>query len=107
MASIGNQRISFNVAACNLLDNYEQYEHAELLSDKTRIDIVGVRFLTQSTEKSIVIKRKHQKGKIVGGMDISSKYYAEKLFGMIGTQKKTTNYAVTKESENILVIHTK
>jgi len=107
VASVGYQRLSLNVSACNLLGDYEKYKYVELLRDPTRANIIGVRFLIDSTEKSIVIKRKTSGGKIVGGIDISSKHHIEKLFGNVGIQRKTTNYSVTKESENILVVHTK
>jgi len=106
-ASVGYNKIGLNVAACKLLGDYEQYKHVELLIAPDKPSVVGVRFLVESTEKSISIKRKVIDGKIVGGVEISAKYYVEKLFGIIGTQKKTTNYPVTKDADNILVIHTK
>lgn len=105
-ASIGYGRLLLNVAACNLLDHHEKYKYAELLTDTLRPSAVGVRLLEDSTEKAIAIKRKTNKGKVVGGIEIPSKYHMQKLFGIKGTQKKITTYSVTKDKqyENILII---
>lgn len=106
-AGVGFGRISLSVSACNLLENYEQYKYVELLTDPEKPSVVGIRFLEESTEKSIPIKRRISNNKVIGGMDIAGKYYMEKLFGMVGIQNKTTKYSVTKDSENILIIHTR
>ena len=108
-ASVGFGRLSLNVAACELIQNYESYQYAELLQDPSRPSTVGVRLLEESTEDSIKIKRKIMKGKVTGGIDIPSKNHMEKLFGITGTQNKTTHFSVKKEKDekNILVIYTK
>lgn len=106
-ASVGFGRISLSVSACNLLGTYEQYKCVELLTDPEKPSVVGIRFLRESTENSIQIKRRTANGKVIGGMDIVGKSYMEKLFGIAGTQNKATKYPVTKDSENILVIHTR
>ncbi|MDE6108431.1 MAG: hypothetical protein K2F83_07185 [Oscillospiraceae bacterium] len=105
-ASIGFGRISLNVSACNLMENFEQYKYVELLTDPEKPSAIGMRFLKEATGKSIPAKRKTVNGKITGGLEISGKYYMQKLFGIAGTQKRTTRYSVTKETENILVINT-
>lgn len=104
-ASVGYGRISLNVSACKLIEDYEQYKHVELLTDPEK-SAIGMRFSKEATGKSIPIKRKIVKGKLTGGLDITGKYYMQKLFGTIGTQKKTTRYSVVKESETLLVINT-
>lgn len=108
-ASVGYGRLGLNVAACNLLGNFSQYKYAELLTDATRPSIVGVRFLVEATERSVLLKRKEIKGKVVGGLEIQAKNHMEKLFGLAGTQKKTTSYPATKDpdSNNILIISVK
>ena len=105
-ASVGFGRISLNVSACNLMEDYEKYKYAELLIDREKPSAVGIRFLKEATGKSIPVKRKTIKGKVTGGLDIAGKYYMQALFGIAGTQNKTTRYPVTKEAENFLIIDT-
>lgn len=102
--SVGYGRMCFNISACNLLGQYEQYNYVQLLADPTRISEIGVQFFEEAEEKSIPIKRKKSGGKFVGGLEISSKVYMEKIFGITGTQKKTTTYPVKKESKDTLVV---
>lgn len=109
-ASVGFGRISLNIAACELIEDYDTYKFAELLTDSLQPSVFGIKLLKENTENSITIKRKQTKDKkIVGGIDISSKHHTEKLFGKIGTQNKVTHYAVTKPSEydNFLIISLK
>lgn len=107
-ASVGYGRIGLNVAACNLIEDFEKYSFVELLKDPEKPSLYGVRFLESATEESVSIKRKIADGKIVGGIEISSKGHIEQIFGILGTQKKTTVYPVTKdENDNILIIHIK
>ncbi len=107
-ASIGYGRIGLNVAACELIDNYEKYKFAEIFSDSEQSSAFGIQFLEESTPNSIVIKRKQANGKPVGGIELSSKAHLEKMFGVlgIGTQKKTTRYSVKRDKslENFLVL---
>lgn len=113
-ASIGHGKISLNVAACNLIDDNKQYNHVELQDNPEFPGAVGILFLKEATENSIVIKRKTTKdektkeSKTVGGIEIFSKAHMEKLFGeKIGTAKVTTKYSVTKEEPNFLVLSPK
>ena len=105
-ASVGFSRISLNVAACSLLDDPDQYKYAEFLTDQERKSVVGIRFLKDATGGSIVLKRKNINGKVVGGIDISSKAHVEKLFGVKGTQKQVTRYDVIQDENNpeILIV---
>ena len=79
----------------------------EFLIAEDQKSIIGLRFLTESTESSVSIKRKTANGKIVGGLEIASKDLVQRFFGITGTQKKTTAFPVTKDCENILVVHIK
>lgn len=109
-ASIGYGRISLNVAACNLIDNYTQYKHVELQEDPERPGLVGIRFLKEATSLSISIKYKMVKNpktreyQQVGGLEISSKEHMNQLLGGIGTGRKTTKFKVEKEQPDFLVI---
>ncbi|MFR1435743.1 MAG: hypothetical protein ACLSS9_11010 [Acutalibacteraceae bacterium] len=105
-ASIGYGRLALNVAACELLENYEDYKFVELLTDPSRPSTYGVRFLKINTENSIAIRRNRTKnGKLIGGLEIPSKHHMEKMFGIIGTQNKTTRFNVIKPGkEEVLEI---
>ncbi len=106
-ATVGYGRISLNVAACNLIENFENYKFAELLVDKSkRPTEYGVRFLKENTQDSISIKRKEVKGKIVGGVDIASVEHLGKLFGEEGKSRFSTHYSVSvdKSEPTILVL---
>lgn len=105
--TVGNNRIELSAAACLLIDNYEKYGFVEFLTNPNQNSIVGVRLLENATVSSIPAKRKTVDGKPVNGLVIASKPMAQKLFGIRGTQKGTTKYPVTKDSDDILVIHIK
>ncbi len=108
-ASVGFGRLSLSVAACELVDNYENYSYVQLL--KNRINnkpCVGVRFLKEALPDSIKITRKRSNGKIVGGVDISNSKVLENIFGLAATAKKATRYDVKKDNsfDNFLIIFT-
>ena len=106
-ATVGYERISLNVAACNLFPKFEDFKFAELLRDKSkRPTEYGIKFLLENTQDSIALKRKVVKGKIVGGIEISSMEHVGKLFGEEGRNKFSTHYSVTldKTEQNIVVL---
>lgn len=106
-ATVGYGRISLNVAACNLLHNFESYKFAELLMDKSkRPTEYGIKFLVANTQDSIAIKRKVIKGKVVGGIEVASMEHVGKLFGEEGRNKFSTHYSVTldKTEQDIVVL---
>lgn len=105
-ASIGFGRISLNAAACELIEDYDQYSYVELLKAKDNFNCIGIRFLKDSVLDSIKISRKTVKGKIISGVSIENKKTVEDLFGMNGIANKATRYNVEKDkdSNNILII---
>ena len=105
-ASIGFGRISLNAAACELIEDYEKYNYAELLKARDNFDCIGVRFLKESQPDTIKISRKVLNGKTISGVSIENKKTIEDLFGMNGIAKKVTRFNVQKDndSNNILII---
>ena len=105
-ASVGFGRISLNASACELLDDQKQYTHVQLLKAKNAGRLcVGVKFLKEAEQNSVVIKRRKTKeGKVVGGIDITNKGAIEGLFGITGSANKVTRFEVKKYNENILEI---
>lgn len=105
-ASVGRNKITLNVAACDLIDNYDSYKYVEFLTNPFDSTKIGIRFLMEPSSDSVVIKRKQAKGKTVGGIDVSSKYHMEKLFGNKGTHDGTTHYDIVKDQDvdNILIV---
>ncbi|MDE7163516.1 MAG: hypothetical protein K2O44_05510 [Clostridia bacterium] len=107
-ASIGFGKIALSAAACELIANYEQYPYVELLRGKKNNKLcIGVRFLTNTTQDSIKVKRKVVDGKTITGLTIENKSIIEELFGITGTARKTTRYNVEKDNiaDNILIIY--
>ena len=92
-------------AACQLLDDYEQYKYAELLIDSETSD-VGIRFLTEWTPACVAVKRKVTDGKPVAGMTIASKEHMAKLFGETGVAKRSSHRQVVPDAtdKTILVL---
>lgn len=103
--SIGRGQLDFNAEACRLLNDNGQYTYAQFLTaqEKGRA-VVGVKFLTDYEDDSIVIRRKVINGKQVGGMTIRNKGAVEKLFGKDGANKGMVRHKVELVSENILKI---
>ena len=107
-ASVGFGRLSLSAAACELVDNYEEYTHVQLLKNRINNRLcIGVRFLKEASSDSIKISRKKMpNGKFVGGIDISNSKVLESLFGLAATAKKATRYEVKKDDayNNFVVI---
>ncbi|HIX08886.1 MAG TPA: hypothetical protein H9683_01740 [Firmicutes bacterium] len=107
-ASIGFGKIALSAAACELIDNYELYPYVELLRGKRNNKLcIGVRFIKNTTQDSIKIKRRISDGKAIAGLTIENKGIVEELFGITGTARKTTRYNVEKDNDedNILIIY--
>ena len=107
-ASVGFGRLSLSAAACELIDNYEEYTHVQLLKNRINNRLcIGVLFLKAASSDSIKISRKKMpNGKFVGGIDISNSKVLESLFGLAATAKKATRYEVKKDDtyNNFVVI---
>ena len=106
-ASVGRGKIALSAAACELIDDNEQYNYAELLKGtEDGKTYVGIRLLREYKTDSIKIKRKQITGKQIAGMTIENKYCIEKLFGVEGIQKGTTrlNVRLDADEKNIIVI---
>ena len=54
---------------------------------------------------SIKINRKVVNGKQLNSASIENKMIVEELFGIAGTERKSTKYNVEKDAENILMIY--
>ena len=98
-ASVGFGKLSLSAAACELIDNYEEYNYVQLRKDRVNNRLcIGVEFLEEASPNSIKISRKKMKnGKYVGGIDISNSKVLESLFGLAATAKKVTRYDVKKD----------
>ena len=107
-ASVGFGRLSLSAAACELVDNYEEYTYVQLLKNRINNRLcIGVLFLKEASSDSIKISRKKMaNGKFVGGIDISNSKVLESLFGLAATAKKATRYEVKKDDayDNFAVI---
>ena len=107
-ASVGFGRLSLSAAACELVDNYEEYTHVQLLKNRINNRLcIGVLFLKEVSSDSIKISRKKMaNGKFVGGIEISNSKVLESLFGLAATAKKATRYEVKKDDayNNFVVI---
>ena len=105
-ASVGFGRISLSAAACELIEDYEKYDYAELLKARDNFDCIGGRVVKESQPDTIKISRKVINGKTISGVSIENKKTIEDLFGMNGIAKKVTRFNVQKDndSNNILII---
>ena len=107
--SVGFGRIALNTAACALIDNYEQYQYAELLKGRQRNKLcIGVRFLREEekTPHALRLRRRLREGVPAGGFDIHGNQIMEELFCPAASASKSTRYNVAKDddSDNILII---
>ncbi len=108
-ASIGFGRIVLNSAACGLVENFTEYKYVQIL--KARKDgklCVGIRLLKDYKENSIKIGKRKVKGVVVeNSLSIDNKSLMEDLFGIQGTQNKSTRYPIVLDDDekNILVIY--
>lgn len=108
MASTGLGRLTLNLPACNLIEDFDSYKYAQLLTDtqpngKT---CIGILLLREKAENSIKITKRLYKGEYARSFSLNNKSVMEKLFGIRGTQNKVTNYPVEKDANepNLLVI---
>ena len=108
-ASIGFGRIVLNSAACGLVENFTEYKYVQIF--KARKDgklCVGIRLLKDYKENSIKIGKRKVKGVVVeNSLSIDNKSLMEDLFGIQGTQNKSTRYPIVLDDDekNILVIY--
>ena len=106
-ASVGHNSLSLNAAACDLIENYEDYNFVELLrTEQNKKVLIGVKLCKSSSTDSIKIVRTKYKEKYVKGITISNKKVLESLFGVDRASGAVTRFPVTKdtESDNILII---
>lgn len=107
-ASVGFGRLSLNSAACELIDDFDSYQYAELLKgrDSDNKLCVGIRLLKENSANSIKISKRIYKGEVTKSFAIDNKPIMEALFGISGVQQKITRYTVLKDksANNILMI---
>lgn len=105
-ASVGFGRVSLSAAACELLENYNQYAYVVFLKSRDNGKLcIGLKFLKEYAPNSIAIgRRKTKDGKIVAGIDVTNKRVMEDLFGPTGSANKATRFDVKKYDYNILGI---
>lgn len=107
-ASIGHNQLILSAAACELIENYEEYEFVELLIPKNRdkIKMVGVKLCKISSNDSIKIRRIRYKDKYSKGIIISNKKILANIFGVDRASGDVTRFPVKKDDEDdsILVI---
>lgn len=108
-ASIGFGAIVFNAAACDLVENFNEFKYAKILRARKNGKLcVGVKLLKDYEEDSIKINKRKFKGEVVEkSLSINNKLLMEDIFGIQGTQNKVTRYSVLLDSDdkNILVIY--
>ena len=103
--SIGRGALSFNAAACDLVNDDGSYKYAQILKGKENgKPIVAVKFLKQFAPNAISITRKVQNGKEIKGMGVVHKDTITNLFGKAGSNDGTVRYSVELAGENILKI---
>jgi len=96
-ASVGFGRISLNVAASSLIEDYQKYSYVEFLKAYFNGKLyIGMRFLLENekTEYSYPIKYKTANGKKTGGVEITGKKIMAELFGPNAAENKVTRYNV-------------
>lgn len=105
-ASVGFGKITLNTAACELIENYEDYQYAELLTGYENNKLhIGIKLLKEISVDSVKLSKRFYKGKI-RSFTIDNKLVVEDLFSINGTQQKVTRYTVLKDkdADNILMI---
>lgn len=103
--SIGRGQISFNAAACDLVNDNGNYRYAQLLKGKEQgKTIVAVKFFNEHESDTIPIKRAKNNGKIIKGMTIANKGTITELFGKNGSNEGMSRYNVELIDDNILKI---
>lgn len=103
--SIGRGQMDFSAAACELLEDYERYKYAQMLTAKENgLTVVAVKFLEEAEEDTIRIKRKKQNGKKIKGMTVVNKGVISALFGKNGSNDGMIRYKVERIEKNMLKI---
>ena len=105
--SIGRGEMDFSAAACELIEDNEEYKYAQILTGKENGKaVVAVKLLKESESDTIAIKRKYVNGKLIKGFKIVNKGLITKLFGKVGSNDGRKRYKVelVKESESMLKI---
>lgn len=109
-ASIGHERISLSVSACNLIGIREKdYKYVEFLKDTENENIVGLRFWNKhANDNCVLVKQKVDNGKKIGGIEIANKQLLESIFGDVANCNTITRFRVKKYemSPYILLIDT-
>lgn len=104
--SIGNGRLEFNAAACDLIDDHGQYRYVQLLTAKEKgKTVVAAKFLQEAEPNTISIKRKKNGETPIKGMTVANKGVISDLFSEeIGENNKMGRYTVEKIGDNMLKI---
>ncbi len=103
--SIGRGQLDFNAEACKLVKDTGNFKFAQLLTaQENGKAVVAVKFLEESEENCIAIKRKKVDGKTVQGMTVRNKGTIEKIFGKKGVNEGMNRYPVLLVEKNILKI---
>lgn len=103
--SIGRGQLDFSAAACDLLEDYEKYKYAQLLTAKEKGKaVVAVKFLENYEADTIPIKRKEHDGKLIKGMTIVNKGVIAELFGKDGKNEGMVRYGVELIEPNMIKI---
>ena len=103
--SIGRGQLDFSAEACKLVEDTGNFKFAQLLTAQQNGKvIIAVKFLEESDENCIRIKRKRVDGKVIQGMTVRNKGTIEKIFGKNGVKQGMTRYPVALVEKNILKI---
>lgn len=109
-ASIGHQRLSLSVSACDLIGIREKdYKYVEFMNDTSNENIIGLRFWNRcANDNCVLVKQKVDNGKKIGGIEIANKQLLESIFGDVANCNTITRFRVKKYemSPYILLIDT-
>ena len=106
-ASVGHDQLILSAAACELIENYEEYEFVELLIPKNKNKtMVGVKLCKRSSNDSIKIRRTKYKDRYSKCIVISNKNVLASIFGVDRVSGDVTRFPVKIDDEDdcILVI---
>jgi len=105
--SVVANRLSFNAASCDLLENIYQYEWVDIKQgiENNHIVKLGLSFLHQKGPNSLHVIQKVFRGKKVDGINLYSKALVHRFFGSEQHEiKKTKRFRVEKINANTLAI---
>lgn len=109
-ASIGRERLSLSVSACDLIGIREKdYKYVEFMRDTVNENIIGLRFWNKNAnDNCVLVKQKTDNGKKIGGIEIANKQLLESIFGDVANGNTITRFRVKKYelSPYILLIDT-